>query len=174
MTPLSEFPSASGASVVYATLVGDPFRAGGTPPASNPGITCPTAVRNTTNWYNPCAFGNPLSGSGIITPVSGTPALAYLGGRRDDVYGPGYERINMSLFKDFHFREGKTLQFRTDIFNLLNTPSYANPNSNASGGALQSGINNNSSAGGQITLPRFFQNFTPDARFFQFALKLIF
>jgi len=174
VTPLSEFPAASGASVVYATLVGDPFQAGGTPPASNPGITCPTAVRNTTNWYNPCAFGNPLSGSGIITPVSGTPALAYLGGRRDDVYGPGYERINMSLFKGFHIREGKTLQFRVDVFNLFNTPSFANPNSNASGGALQSGINNNSSAGGEITLPRFFQNFTPDARFFQFALKLSF
>jgi len=174
VTPIATFAPASGASVVYATLVGDPFRAGGTPPASNPGITCPTSVKNRTNWYNPCAFGNPLSGSGITTPVSGTSAMAYLGGRRDDVYGPGYERINLSLFKDFRIHEGKTLQFRTDIFNLFNTPSYANPNSNASGGGLQSGINNNSSQGGQITLPRFFQNFTPDARFFQFALKVSF
>jgi len=80
----------------------------------------------------------------------------------------------MSLFKDFHFGETRTLQFRTDIFNLLNTPSYANPNSNASGGAVKFGINNNSSAGGQIILPRFFQNFTPDARFFQLAVKLTF
>lgn len=174
VTTLSEFPSASGASVVYATLVGNPFATGGEPPSSNPGITCPGAVRNTTNWYNPCAFGNPLAGSGITTPVSGPTALAYLGGRREDVYGPGYQRINMSFFKDFTIRERVKLQFRADVFNLLNTPSYANPNSNASGGALQSGINNNSSAGGQITLPRFFQNFTPDARFFQFALKLSF
>ena len=174
VTPVSQFPSASGADVIYATLAGNPFSPGGAPPASNPGIVCPTSIRNTTNWYNPCAFGNPVPGTGITTPVSGAAALPYLGGRRNDVYGPGYERINLSLFKDFHVREGKTLQFRADIFNLLNTPSYANPNSNASGGALQSGINNNSSAGGQITLPRFFQNFTPDARFFQFALKLSF
>ena len=177
VTPnFSTFLPASGATIVYATLIGDPFQAGGTPPPSNPGIICPTSARNRTNWYNPCAFGNPLSGTNIAAGqiVSGSTALAYLGGRRNDVYGPGYERINMSLFKDFRIRERKTLQFRVDIFNLFNTPSYANPNSNSSGGAVQSGVNNNSSAGGQITLPRFFQDFTPDARFFQFALKLIF
>jgi len=106
--------------------------------------------------------------------VSGSGALVYLGGRRNDVYGPGYERISMSVFKQFCVREGKTMQFRADIFNLLNTPSFANPNSNAFGGAVQSGVNNNSSAGGQITLPRFFQNFTPDARFFEFAVRLAF
>jgi hypothetical protein len=177
VTPnFSTFLPASGATIVYATLIGDPFQTGGTPPSSNPGIICPTSVRNRTNWYNPCAFGNPLPGTNIAAGqiVSGSAALAYLGGRRNDVYGPGYERINMSLFKDFRIRERKTLEFRADIFNLFNTPSYANPNSNAFGGAVQSGVNNNSSAGGQITLPRFFQNFTPDARFFQFALKVTF
>jgi hypothetical protein len=177
VTPdFSTFLPASGATVVYALLIGDPFQAGGIPPSSNPGITCPTSVRNRTNWYNPCAFGNPLPGTNIAAgqTVSGTAALPYLGGRRNDVYGPGYERINMSLFKKFRVHEGEMLQFRADIFNLFNTPSYANPNSNAFGGAVQSGVNNNSAAGGQITLPRFFQNFTPDARFFQFALKLTF
>jgi hypothetical protein len=170
------FSGAGGTSVYYATLVGDPFRAGGSPPASNTGITCPTSVRNRTNWYNPCAFGNPLPGSALTgnTTVTGAAAQAYLGGRRDEVYGPGYERINLSLFKDFRIREGKTLQFRTDIFNLFNTPSYANPSSNYNNGGASSGVNNNSSQGGQITLPRNFQSFTPDARFFQFALKFSF
>jgi hypothetical protein len=174
VVPVGTFPAASGAAFLNATLVGDPFAPGGTPPPSNPGITCPRSVRNRTNWYNPCAFGNPLPGSSITAPVSGAAALAYLGGRRDDVYGPGYERINMSWFKAFRIREGKILQFRTDIFNLFNTPSLANPNGNYNGGGLQSGVNNNSSAGGSITQPRFFQNFTPDARFFQFALKFSF
>lgn len=66
------------------------------------------------------------------------------------------------------------LQFRKDIFNLFNTPSLANPNGNYNGGELQSGVNNDSSAGAAITQPRFFQNFTPDARFFQFVLKFSF
>ncbi len=170
------FSGASGVGFYYATVVGNPFQAGGTPPATNPGITCSSSVRNATNWYNPCAFGNPALGSTITgnTTVSGAAAQAYLGGVRDEVYGPGYERINLSLFKDFRIREGKTLQFRADIFNLFNTPSYANPSSNYNNGGASSGVNNNSSQGGQITLPRNFQSYTPDARFIQLALKFSF
>ena len=164
----STYSAPNGATGVYAVLAADPFKPEGT------GNTCATAVRNRNNWYNPCAFANPPSGGNIIGAVSGVSAQPYLGGRRDDIYGPGYERINMSWSKKFRIHESKDLQFRADIFNLFNTPSYANPNNNASGGGLQSGVNNTSSAGGQITLPRFFQNFTPDARFIQFALKFSF
>jgi len=169
----SSFVEATGLSTVYAIRVGDPFKGGGTPPSSNPGITCPTSVRNKNHWYNPCAFGNPLFGTNIPAgqSISGAAALAYMGGRRNDVYGPGYERVNMSLFKNFPI-EKASLQFRADMFNLLNTPSYANPNNNSSGGGLQSGDNDISSNGGQITQPRMFQAFTPDARFFQLSLKL--
>jgi hypothetical protein len=103
--------------------------------------------------------------------VAGPAAQAFLGGRRNNIYGPGYERVNLSLFKIFPLRRLGALEIRTDVFNLFNTPSYANPNGNSSGGGLQSGVPTNSSAGGQITSPRFFQNFTPDARFLQFSLK---
>lgn len=172
---VTPFAGASGESVYYATLVGDPFKAGGLPPTSNPGITCPTSVRNRTNWYNPCAFGNPLPGSALGSgTVTGAAAKPYLGGVRNEVYGPGYERVNLSMFKDFKVREKMALQFRADIFNLFNTPSYANPNSNFNNGGAASGVNNNSSQGGQITLPRSFQNYTPDARFIQLALKFNF
>jgi hypothetical protein len=174
VTPdLSAFHAASGISVVYATRLADPFRSGGTPPASNPSIECATAVKNRQHWYNPCAFGNPLPGTAIPAGgvVAGPAALAFLGGRRNDVYGPGYQRANISLFKSFPLRRLAILEARADVFNLFNTPSYANPNNNSTGGGLQSGVPTNSSAGGQITSPRFFQNFTPDARFLQFSLK---
>jgi hypothetical protein len=175
VTPdFSIFPRASGTEIVYANRVAPPFKPGGVAPASNPGIACAASVRTNMHWYNPCAFGNPLSGAAIAAgqSVSGPAALDFLGGRRNDVYGPGYHRINLSLFKDLHVVASKTLQLRVDAFNLGNTPSYANPNSNATGGGLQAGDNTNSSNGGQITLPRFFQNFTPDARFFQVSAKL--
>jgi hypothetical protein len=55
------------------------------------------------------------------------------------------------------------LQFRADGFNVLNHPTLANP-SNTS----------NNPSGGQITGPKFFQNNTPDARFFQLSLKYAF
>ena len=68
----------------------------------------------------------------------------------------------MSLFKDFRTYNEQILQFRADIFNLLNTPSWGTPNGTAG------------PTGGLITGPRSFQNLTPDARFFQFALKYSF
>ena len=125
---LFRFSGAGGSGVFYATLVGDPFRAGGSPPASNPGITCPTSVRKRTNWYNPCAFGNPLPGSQLGSgTVTGAAATPYLGGVRNEVYGPGYERINLSLFKNFRIHEAIALQFRADIFNVLNNVRFMNP-----------------------------------------------
>lgn len=90
-------------------------------------------------------------------------AIGYIGGVRDNVYGPGFNRVNLSIFKNFTIFREQTLQFRTDIFNLFNHPSLGQP-SNATV----------SSNGGQITTPRFTQKLTPDARFFQLSLKYTF
>jgi hypothetical protein len=182
--PFTVYPNITSAAGggARAILVRNPFTPGGSPDPSNLGISCPTRVRNRQNWYNPCAFANPLPGS-LISPgpnttnpgqpqsgysypeyVSNTQqVLSFLGGRRNQIMGPGYERINMSVFKDFAtFREQKA-EFRADIFNVLNTPAYGDPS-----------VTSDNSNGGQITAPRFFQNNTPDARFFQFSLKYIF
>ena len=66
--PASRSPSAPtaspapGGASVNAIRVGDPFKGGGTPDPTNPGITCPTKVRTVQNWFNPCAFANPEAG----------------------------------------------------------------------------------------------------------------
>jgi hypothetical protein len=170
-TPFSVTPNnatAAGASNIYASPLGDPFAAGGTAPASNPATTCAAQTRTPLNWYNPCAFGNPLGGASIPTgTVITNPLLAspyFGGGMRNNIYGPGYARVNLSVFKNFPmFRERQSLQLRADVFNLTNTPAYGQP-----------ATTNDSSAGGEITGTRFFQNNTPDARFFQLAAKFIF
>ena len=165
-----------------AILIRSPFAAGGTADPSNPAVDCAAKTRTKINWYNPCAFANPLPGSLISPgpnggdPNSPQPGYAYpehvtnldlvqqfLGGRRSQITDPGYERVNLSVFKSFTTYREEQLQFRTDVFNVFNTPAYGDPS-----------VSNNSSAGGQITSPRFFQNFTPDARFIQFSLKYIF
>jgi hypothetical protein len=168
------FSPANGLAMEYAVKIADPFKGGGMPPANNSTITCPATVRNRAHWYNPCAFANPAPGTNLATnqTVSGAAAAAYIGGIRDQVYGPGYERVNMSLFKDFKLVKKTGLEFRADVFNLLNSPSLANPNSNFSGGGATSGDTSIDQSGGQITLPRMFQANTPDARFFQLSLKL--
>jgi len=162
---------ANGANARRAILKRDPFAAGGSADPTNASTACPAKVRNITNWFNPCAFANPLPGSLIpntqtaANPV-GTPlttgVVAYLGTTRNQIYGPGYQRINMSLFKNFTTYETQYLQFRADAFNLFNTPAFGQPNG---------GINNN---GGNITGTRSLGAFTPNARFFQLALKYYF
>ncbi len=161
--------TASGGSNTRAVKVGDPYSTGGN---SSVGGSCPTSVRNYHNWYNPCAFTNPwdpssVSGGHYLAPGSyvtdTASAIGYLGGRRTTVAGPGYERVNMSVFKNFSVYHEQTLEFRTDIFNLFNTPALANPSNSGIG-----------SSGGQITGTRSLQRYSPDSRFFQMSLKYSF
>lgn len=165
-TVTPDITPAAGGTTPTATLIADPFKPGGTPPASNPGITCAQTTRNRVNWYNPCAFANPLPGTDIPTSGPGSQmtgtanAIAYLGGKANTVYGPGFERTNLSVFKNFHVWHEQNLQFRVDSFNLLNHPSFNNPS-----------VLTNNTNGGQITQSDIFQPDTPDSRFFQLSLK---
>ncbi len=130
--------------------------------AYNGCTTAPTKVRTTNNWYNGCAFINPPVPTGN-TVITGPAALAYVGSPRNTVYGPGYERINGSLYKNFSLYRETNFQLRADYFNLLNTPAYGTPNGNILG-----------SGAGQITSARSLGQFYPDSRFFQFAAKFNF
>jgi len=174
-----------------AIRIGNPFAPGGTPNSTNPSITCATTVRTKAHWYNPCAYANPLPTTNEITPFkAGTTtsicpdptvacepalypyptyitneaqALLFLGGRSNQIYGPGFQRLDASVFKHFiTFRE-QFLELRVDAFNVANTPSYGIPST------ASDGVN-----GGQITASRKGQNLTPDARFFQLSAKYVF
>jgi hypothetical protein len=166
-TVSSDITTAAGGTS-RAVMIRDPFKGGGSPDPSNPDPTCPAHVHNKTNWYNPCAFANPPAGATIPRTgpgslVNGTQAaLLYLGGKANTVRSPGYERVNLSVFKDFNIYRETALEFRVDTFNLLNTPSYA------------IGSTSDGPTGGLITGTQFFQSNTPDARFFQLSAKLKF
>jgi hypothetical protein len=184
-TPFTVSPNISTAAGggARAYPVSSPFGGGGKPDPSNPSLTsCPAQVKTKANYFNPCAFRNPLPGemiSDATHPVGsintdGVPvefqapvtdkatALALLGPVQNNIYGPGYYQVNSSLFKNFSVWREQNLQFRADAFNLLNHPTLGTPN-----GSMDAN-------GGLISGPKFFQNNTPDARFFQLALKYVF
>jgi len=152
-------------------------RAGGGDPSLNDGLpagyTCPAHVGGVKQWYNPCAFANPRLGSDIAAPgtmptgneivgpvTDPATVLQFAGGPLLSVYGPPLAQFNMSIFKNFTTWHEQNLQFRTDVFNLLNTPWFAVPSYSGDG-----------AYGGQITSTRETGSFTPDPRFFQFAMK---
>lgn len=158
--------AAAGGATAHAIRVANPFATNLTPPPNAGTTSCPTKVRTPANWYNPCAFANPaISGNTIPigAVVTGAAALPYLGNARNNWYGPGYERVDMSLFKSFTTFREQSFQLRADGFNILNTPAYGLPS-----------VANDGSSGGQITGARTFQNFTPDSRFFQFSGRYFF
>jgi hypothetical protein len=157
---------AAGGTNRTAIIERSPYSAGGAPDPTNAGITCAAQTRSRTHWYNPCSFANPLPGSAITagTQISSVAqAIPYLGGRANLIYGPGYNRVNLSAFKNFNTLRGQYFQFRADAFNLLNHPTWGNPN--------LLGIN---ATGGQITATKSLQSFSPDARFFQLSAKYVF
>jgi Carboxypeptidase regulatory-like domain len=70
-------------------------------------------------WFNPNAFAR-------------TPALRLGTSGRNLISAPGFANWDMSLFKNFRFRERATLQFRAEFFNTFNHPRFDPPNMDAS------------------------------------------
>ena len=78
----------------------------------------------------------------------------------------------MSIFKNFAIKERLTLQFRTEMFNILNHPNFNAPNFGGNGVVAVSGS-------GNFTDPNFgrigsTRDAPYDPRQIQFALKLLF
>jgi hypothetical protein len=112
----------------------------------------PVGERTIDRWFDTTAFTAP------------GPQLFGNGGR-NILRGPGTKQLDFSVFKDFPFgaEGGRRLQFRTEFFNLTNTPQFNNPNSTV--GAPGAGTIR--SAGAPLTFQR-------TSRQIQLALKFYF
>jgi hypothetical protein len=152
-------------------LVGNPFGAGGTPNSiTQPNQECATRVKTIAHWFNPCAFSQaptayltavPAGANGVLLSQAGT--LPYGQRGRLTVAGPGFNRLDMSLFKSFKlpYREA-AFELRADGINVMNTPSFGDPNNSITGGSA-----------GQISSTRF-SSLLPNARVIQVAGRLTF
>ena len=106
---------------------------------ANPFMPNKTAAQ----WLNPAAF---------VIPDLGTYGTMPLGSIR----GPRSTGIDMAIVREFDVREGQTLQFRVEAFNVPNLVNYNNP-----------GASLNSVTFGQIRS-------AGDPRIMQAALKFVF
>ncbi len=108
-----------------------------------------TAAR-ATRFFNPNAFQPPASGA-----VGNT--------RRDTLTGPGYADWDVSLLKSTQLAEAARLQFRAEIFNVLNHTNLGTPNEVVYTSATQQ-----SPTAGVVT------STTGTSRQIQLGLKLLF
>jgi hypothetical protein len=118
-------------------------------PSYNPGFSGPVVTGNPAQWFNPAAFIVPAAGSwgdvgrGVLT-------------------GPGLATLDTSLFRNFKVREGTTLEFRAEFFNILNHTNFGTPNATVFSGTAVS------PSAGLIT------STATTSRQIQFGLKLMF
>ena len=106
------------------------------PPALAPDLRTPG------HFFNTAAF-------------TSAPQFTFGNASRNPVRGPAYRTADLSLVKHTSLTEHTTLEFRAELFNLTNTPAFAQPNGSFGSPAF-----------GSITTT------TTDPRVAQFALRL--
>ncbi|HEX5481135.1 MAG TPA: TonB-dependent receptor, partial [Terriglobia bacterium] len=87
-----------------------------------PGQSVTAGPHDVNQWLNAAAFANPPQAAAI-----GQTDYAPLGGMATQYLGPGFHRLDFSLFKEFRTSESTHLEFRTEVFNLTNTPQFTFP-----------------------------------------------
>ena len=131
-----------------------------------------TDAQGKLNWFGnakafqqPCPLGAaPTAG---CIPESGPAVLGFAG---PITRGPGFHRLDLSLFKAVQLNERISMQFRTEMFNILNHPNFNAPGFGGNGVVAISGATNFTNNNfGEIGSTR---DAPYDPRQIQFALKL--
>jgi len=134
----------------------------------------PFWIGNAGAFTQPCQLGGTVANP---VPIPNSPAgcvaltgAGVLGSKPGQIVGPGFHRLDFSLFKQFQLNERMSLQFRSEFFNILNHPNFNAPNFGGNGVASIGGSGNyTSSTFGAIGSTR---DAPYDARQIQFAMKL--
>jgi hypothetical protein len=89
-------------------------------PFANPAFTGPVIIGSPNKWFDPNAFVAP----------SNIPANGGFYGNvgRDTLLGPGLATWDFSALKDTRITERLNIEFRAEIFNLLNRANFNLPN----------------------------------------------
>ena len=86
-------------------------------PLLNPNFVGPVVTGNPSQWFNPAAFLQPPANSGFFGNLG-----------RDTLNGPGLATWDFSALKNTALSERLTVQFRAELFNLLNRANFNTPN----------------------------------------------
>jgi hypothetical protein len=86
-------------------------------PFVNPAFSGPLILGTPAQWFNPAAFLGPPNNSGFDGNLG-----------RDTLIGPGLATWDLSFLKETPIRERLHLQFRAELFNLLNRANFNTPN----------------------------------------------
>jgi hypothetical protein len=121
---------------IFSQASGRPFTATVSTDISNTGTSNPTGGTANQNHPDRLRDGNLPSGERSITRWFDVSAFAipqlytYGNAGRNILRGPGIRSLDLKLGKNFQIAERLRLEFRCEMFNATNTPSFALPASN--------------------------------------------
>jgi hypothetical protein len=161
-------------SLIHSLQTGNPFNVHTT--LANNGIAnltrpnvlghVPTGYRRVSNGnvqYIPQAICNaPVAGCLFSSPGTGFGDM-----RRNALFGPGFEDLDLALAKDTKIAEKLSFELRTDAFNLLNHPNFGQPSGNFSPAGAPGVF-------GQLTSTRFPVGDSGSSRQLQVSARVMF
>ena len=84
-------------------------------------LSAPRKLGSPDGWWDPSTLADP-------DDIGGTPRFGTCGS--NILRGPGLINMDMGIFRKFQVSERVDVQFRSEAFNVTNTPHFNNPNSN--------------------------------------------
>jgi hypothetical protein len=102
-------------------------------PDSVLGVSRIPAHQTADQWFNTAAFTLPpdCRNQTVFNSLS-NPLACFGNAGRDILSGPGLVNFDFAMMKTFPVRELASIQFRSEIFNLFNTPALGFPVANLS------------------------------------------
>lgn len=106
------------ANFILVFNTGHPFNVGTFGGSARPDRICdgniPPSQRTINRWFDVSCF---------VPPKPGTIGNA----GRNVLDGPGFKNVDFGIMKSFRIKEGHSLEFRAEFFNLTNTPNFFIP-----------------------------------------------
>jgi len=147
---------------------------GGSPNAKVDGNTG-QRTHTPKDWFNTAAYrsNDPANGSNITKNSTTGYAYNYGTAGFDSIRGPGLEDVDFSLIKQVRIDERNTVEFRAEVFNVLNHPNFTIPSA-AYGGSEGTGVTPGSTAVITSTVNSSVPTATGGPRQLQLALRYSF
>ena len=133
----------------------------------NRGQACKTGATFCLNWFDPSAFA---------APGLGTFGNLGVGA----ILGPAFWQWDQAVSRDFRIREGQTLVFRFELFNVTNSLRPGNPGTNVGAPSTLGIVSSDATPPPGVTSPAGVTQTTAGSptnapyRVLQFALKYVF
>ncbi|MBZ5628973.1 MAG: TonB-dependent receptor [Acidobacteriia bacterium] len=146
-------------AVVSFDRAGARFQSGTSPerPDLVPGASTNPILGGASRYFDPNAFALPAAGF-------------YGNVGRNTLIGPGLVKVDVSLNKHFQLTERLKMEFRTEVFNILNHPNFSIPSQRA----VFSGVNSTTGQAVRVASAGLITSTQTSSRQLQMGLKINF